>query len=257
MEESISNKIDLYKININSNPPTEEPSRQYYFMAKCRGWVKDFEEKNGRIPTACVTTFGCQMNARDSEKLLGILEAIGFSPTDSEQADFVIYNTCTVRDNANQRVYGRLGVLKRYKKANPRMKVALCGCIGVFMVANPIVASVVLVGLIVALFALKYGFIGSLVSISVLTVWQCVISRDSLSVILVCITIWLLVVVSHRSNIVRILQGKENTLDLFKKPKSPRGSDGAQGAQTDASQTQQADPVSDGDAAQTRDSENE
>ncbi len=129
--------------------------------------------------------------------------------------------------------------------------------IGVFMVANPIVASVVLVGLIVALFALKYGFIGSLVSISVLTVWQCVISRDSLSVILVCITIWLLVVVSHRSNIVRILQGKENTLDLFKKPKSPRGSDGAQGAQTDASQTQQADPVSDGDAAQTRDSENE
>lgn len=97
-------------------------------MAKCRGWVKGFEEKNGRTPTACVTTFGCQMNARDSEKLLGILEAIGFSPSDSEQADFVIYNTCTVRDNANQRVYGRLGVLKRYKKANPRMKVALCGC---------------------------------------------------------------------------------------------------------------------------------
>ena len=128
MEESISNKIDLHKININSNPPTEEPSRQYFFMAKCRGWVKDFEEKNGRTPTACVTTFGCQMNARDSEKLLGILEAIGFSPSDSEQADFVIYNTCTVRDNANQRVYGRLGVLKRYKKANPRMKVALCGC---------------------------------------------------------------------------------------------------------------------------------
>ncbi|MCI9335936.1 MAG: tRNA (N6-isopentenyl adenosine(37)-C2)-methylthiotransferase MiaB [Lachnospiraceae bacterium] len=122
------NEIDLHKININSNPPTEEPSRQYYFMAKCRGWVKDFEEQNGRTPTACVTTFGCQMNARDSEKLLGILEAIGFSPTDSEQADFVIYNTCTVRDNANQRVYGRLGVLKRYKKANPRMKVALCGC---------------------------------------------------------------------------------------------------------------------------------
>ena len=93
MEESISNKIDLHKININSNPPTEEPSRQYYFMAKCRGWVKDFEEKNGRTPTACVTTFGCQMNARDSEKLLGILEAIGFSPSDSEQADFVIWDS--------------------------------------------------------------------------------------------------------------------------------------------------------------------
>lgn len=122
------NEIDLDKIDINAGPPTEESARQYYYMAKCREWVKNFEQKNGRLPKACVITFGCQMNARDSEKLTGILETVGYQSTDSEQADFVIYNTCTVRDNANQRVYGRLGELKRYKKSNPQMKVALCGC---------------------------------------------------------------------------------------------------------------------------------
>lgn len=122
------NKIDLEKIDINSNPPTEEPDRQYYFMAKCREWVREFERKNVRRPTACTQTFGCQMNARDSEKLVGILEMAGFEMIENENADFVIYNTCTVRDNANQKVYGRLGVLGGYKKKNPDMKIALCGC---------------------------------------------------------------------------------------------------------------------------------
>ncbi len=127
-EASHHKKTDLDKIIKSQEPPGEEPARQYYFMAKCQEHVKAFAQKNGRPPKACVTTFGCQMNARDSEKLLGILEAVGFSPTDSEQADFVIYNTCTVRDNANQRVYGRLGELNRYKRLNPQMKIALCGC---------------------------------------------------------------------------------------------------------------------------------
>ncbi|MBR4579660.1 MAG: tRNA (N6-isopentenyl adenosine(37)-C2)-methylthiotransferase MiaB [Lachnospiraceae bacterium] len=78
--------------------------------------------------TACVVTFGCQMNARDSEKLTGILANMGFEMTESEEADFVLYNTCSVRDNANQKVYGKLGVLNTYKKRNPNMKIALCGC---------------------------------------------------------------------------------------------------------------------------------
>ena len=64
-------EIDLDKIDTNAEPPTEEPARQYYFMAKCREWVREFEQTHGRVPTACVTTFGCQMNARDSEKLRG------------------------------------------------------------------------------------------------------------------------------------------------------------------------------------------
>ena len=121
-------EIDLDAIDTTQEPPTEEPARQYYFMAKCREWVREFERKNGRRPFAFTQTFGCQMNARDSEKLSGILRSAGFAEADSEEADFVIYNTCTVRDNANQRVFGRLGVLNGYKKKNPQMKVALCGC---------------------------------------------------------------------------------------------------------------------------------
>ncbi len=121
-------EIDLDKINILSEPPAEEPARQYYFIARCREWVNAFTQKNGRRPTFHVTTFGCQMNARDSEKLTGILQLAGYEMTEVENADFVIFNTCTVRDNANQRVYGRLGELKGYKKKNPQMKIALCGC---------------------------------------------------------------------------------------------------------------------------------
>ena len=121
-------EIDLDKINILSEPPAEEPARQYYFIARCREWVNAFTQKNGRRPSFHVTTFGCQMNARDSEKLTGILQLAGYEMTEEENADFVIFNTCTVRDNANQRVYGRLGELKGYKKKNPQMKIALCGC---------------------------------------------------------------------------------------------------------------------------------
>ncbi len=120
--------IDFDKIDLTLPPPEQEPERQYYFAAKCRQWVEDFKEKNGRAPTACIQTFGCQMNARDSEKLLGILTRIGYEETDDERADFVLYNTCTVRENANKRVYGRLGYLNTLKKKNPDMMIALCGC---------------------------------------------------------------------------------------------------------------------------------
>ncbi len=122
------NEIDLDQINTNSEPPSEEPARQYYFMAKCREWVQRFEQKNTRPPSACIRTFGCQMNAKDSEKLMGILEQIGFGISEKEESDLVIYNTCTVRDNANQRVYGRLGYLHALKKKNPHMLIGLCGC---------------------------------------------------------------------------------------------------------------------------------
>ena len=122
-------EIDLDKIDIHAEPPIEEPARQYYYMAKCREWVKDFEQKNGRLPKSCVVNFGCQMNARDSEKLAGILRQIGYEEEkDEKKSDFVIFNTCTVRENANQRLYGRLGQLGRAKKQNPDMKIALCGC---------------------------------------------------------------------------------------------------------------------------------
>ena len=92
-------------------------------------YAQDLSRKLGRPLNACVVTFGCQMNARDSEKIRGVLCRIGYRMTESEEdADFVLFNTCTVRENANTRVYGRLGSLLGRKKARPHMIIALCGC---------------------------------------------------------------------------------------------------------------------------------
>ena len=106
----------------------EEATLQYQYIEKAKLIIAQKTQEKGSSLTCCVQTFGCQMNARDSEKLSGILKAIGFVEIEDENADLVIYNTCTVRDNANQRVYGRLGVLNGYKKKNPLMKICLCGC---------------------------------------------------------------------------------------------------------------------------------
>ena len=95
-----------------------EARRQTEFIAETRSYVLELEQTLGRPLKSNVTTFGCQMNSKDSEKLAGILETIGYVETDTEKADFVIYNTCTVRENANNKVYGRLGYLSNYKKKN-------------------------------------------------------------------------------------------------------------------------------------------
>lgn len=108
--------------------PECEPERQYYFMDIAQRYVKQLAAQKGSPLTFHVTTFGCQMNARDSEKLIGILEHIGYVRTDTEEADFSVYNTCTVRENANNKVYGRLGGLNNAKKKNPFMMIGLCGC---------------------------------------------------------------------------------------------------------------------------------
>lgn len=109
--------------------PLDEPARQYFFMDRCREILNKRKEIAGKESfTFHIATFGCQMNSRDSEKLQGILEEVGFVETDTEEADFVLYNTCTVRENANQKVYGRLGFLNSLKKKNPHMMIALCGC---------------------------------------------------------------------------------------------------------------------------------
>jgi len=103
--------------------------RQYYFMKKARQYVQAEKERLGRDPVAVITTFGCQMNARDSEKLVGVLEQIGYvEGQKEEEADFVIFNTCTIRENANLKVYGRLGRLNQVKQRNPHMLIGLCGC---------------------------------------------------------------------------------------------------------------------------------
>lgn len=122
------NHTNLDEIDLSVQPPAEEPARQYYFIAKLRQIVSEKSAAAGRQLTSCIHTFGCQMNARDSEKLRGILELAGYVNTDSEDADFVLYNTCTVRENANQKVYGHLGYLSGLKKKHPDKMIALCGC---------------------------------------------------------------------------------------------------------------------------------
>lgn len=128
MSLQIDYEKELEELDLSAQPPQDETKRQYYYIKKCRSLVSKMSEELGRPLTASTVTFGCQMNARDSEKLAGMLEKIGYVMVEGENADFVIYNTCTVRENANLRVYGRLGVLNNIKKKNPHMLIALCGC---------------------------------------------------------------------------------------------------------------------------------
>ena len=114
------NEYSVHRAEQEAAAPVSEPERQYYYIEKAKAYLEKMSEAAGRPLTFCVTTFGCQMNARDSEKLTGILERIGYvEEPDEEKADFVIYNTCTVRENANQRVYGRLDSLAGSKRKIP------------------------------------------------------------------------------------------------------------------------------------------
>jgi tRNA-2-methylthio-N6-dimethylallyladenosine synthase len=122
-----ANNISVLNAN-RQDVADEESVRQLDYIEKAKAQVSFMEKELGRKLKACVVTFGCQMNARDSEKLLATLKLVGYEETESEDADFVIYNTCTVRDNADQRVLGRLGQCSNFKKSNPYMKIAICGC---------------------------------------------------------------------------------------------------------------------------------
>ena len=127
MSSENANNISILNAN-RQDVADEESVRQLEYIEKAKAQVSFMEKELGRKLKACVVTFGCQMNARDSEKLLATLKLVGYEETESEDADFVIYNTCTVRDNADQRVLGRLGQCSNFKKSNPYMKIAICGC---------------------------------------------------------------------------------------------------------------------------------
>ena len=84
---------------------------------------------NGRRKTYHILTYGCQMNEHDSEKISGMLTSIGYEETtDDKSADLVIFNTCLIRENAELRVFGKLGEVKGLKRKNPDILVAVCGC---------------------------------------------------------------------------------------------------------------------------------
>ena len=86
-------------------------------------------ERFDHPPLAFVHSFGCQQNVADTEHIKGLLAEIGFGFTDSaENADFVLFNTCAVRESAEDRVFGNVGALKKIKQERPDMMIALCGC---------------------------------------------------------------------------------------------------------------------------------
>ena len=100
-------------------------ARQREFEAK----IKEMFTSREAHPVACVDTFGCQQNVADGQKLMGILAESGFTFTeDPKEADLVILNTCAVREHAEQRVFGNLGILTHTKKENPEQVICLCGC---------------------------------------------------------------------------------------------------------------------------------
>ena len=102
--------------------PAEEIAHQKALM-------REFAAIENRPHTYFVVTYGCQMNAHDSEKLAGMLQEMGMTEAESrETADFVIFNTCCVRDNAQRRALGNVTWLKELKKTRPEMMVAVCGC---------------------------------------------------------------------------------------------------------------------------------
>ena len=105
--------------------PAEDLARQRDFQEKIR---RMFEARQAH-PRACVDTFGCQQNVADGQKLMGMLAECGFTLTeDVKAADLVILNTCAIREHAEQRVFGNLGILTHTKKENPEQVICLCGC---------------------------------------------------------------------------------------------------------------------------------
>ncbi len=90
-------------------------------------WIREHHRE--KPLTYIIKTWGCQMNERDSEIMAGVVEECGYTRVDrEEEADLIIYNTCLIRENAEMKVFGNLGQLKVLKRKNPKMRIALCGC---------------------------------------------------------------------------------------------------------------------------------
>ena len=105
----------------------EELEKQREYTALARALVEARFE--GKTPKAYVHTYGCQGNVSDGERLQGMLQQMGYDFTDDvKKADLVLYNTCAIREHAEDRIYGNVGALKQYKKSNPNLIIALCGC---------------------------------------------------------------------------------------------------------------------------------
>lgn len=106
----------------------EELEIQKEYALKLKELLKDTYPRD-YVLKAFVHSYGCQQNVSDGEKIKGILASVGYEMTDSpDNADFVMYNTCAVREHAEQRVFGNVGALKNVKRRRPDMLIGLCGC---------------------------------------------------------------------------------------------------------------------------------
>ncbi len=128
-EGDFRNKNSLNGDTMSKYIEPSEIRRQKEFIAKLKELSANFCVEHGRKPLANTETYGCQQNENDTERIRGILFEAGYDFCDSaEEADLVIYNTCAVRENAEDRVYGRLGILKHIKESRPELVIGLCGC---------------------------------------------------------------------------------------------------------------------------------
>lgn len=152
----------------------EELERQQPYKEKVFQFYTDL--KYNAPPLACVRTFGCQQNVSDSEHIKGMLTEMGFEFTEEpEKADFILFNTCAVREHASDRVFGNVGALKHIKEQHPHVLIAVCGC----MVQQPHVAEK---------FKESYPFVGLVFGTHVIhqlpeLLWQALHSVRQLSVI--------------------------------------------------------------------------
>lgn len=120
---------------MTQNVSREELNKQLPFYEKVQRHYIDTKPESP--PLACVRTFGCQQNVADSERIKGMLAQMGFGFTEEvEEADFILFNTCAVREHACDRVFGNVGALKHIKRRRPEVLIAVCGC----MVQQPHVA---------------------------------------------------------------------------------------------------------------------
>lgn len=151
----------------------EELERQQPYKEQVFRFYADL--KYNAPPLACVRTFGCQQNVSDSEHIKGMLAEMGFEFTEEpEQADFILFNTCAVREHASDRVFGNVGALKHIKERHPHVLIAVCGC----MVQQPHVAEK---------FKESYPFVGLVFGTHVIhrlpeLLWQALHSSRQLSV---------------------------------------------------------------------------
>lgn len=107
----------------------EEIAQQYKYIETIKQYNQDLITKTGKPVRYNIETFGCAMNENDSERLSGMLSEMGYSECSTRNdSDLIIFNTCCVRENAEQKVYGHLGALKKLKEENPNLIIAICGC---------------------------------------------------------------------------------------------------------------------------------